>query len=242
MNTFNHPSEKQLSLFYDELLDREEANQIQRHAETCEVCRKVLHAYRALEIAFQAEFSAEETERLLGDTVQEVHARIIDSERRARVQSEPGWAWLLTPRALLAGLAVVLLFCGLVSTISVDQVRSWVAWKPAEEPAPKERPLSMEQKQAMLLAAQFVKSTVDSGIERAKAKGEQWGEKLNTFQEEAGKAITLGAISAPQIASPSQTSSEEAPSHTPIDALNRVGQQQMALGVGTSMLSLLTVF
>ncbi len=238
MKATHHLSEEHISFYYDGLLDPLEKQIVEEHLEECDLCMNLLKTFQSFDAALQPEFSEEELQRLLSNTVQEVHNRIIESDRLNRTSSQPAWAWLLMPRNLLAGLAVVILFCGSFallnqnSNLFITMDDSLIEVTEELTPPP---PLSAPQKEAIIQIARWARSTAGTGIDYAKEKKVAVDDTLSTLHINTDKAISQ------TILFKKETTTAETPSNTPnaLQKLAAVGQEQITFGLGTTMLSLI---
>lgn len=257
------PTLEQLSLFYDGLLDEDEARAVAAYLAENEPCRCVLSAFGDFDAALQPDLPEDQLDTLLHDNLKTIHERLAVHERRVRPQELSIWGWLLNPRNLLAGLAGVLLLFGVYAVYEHNSGPAPQIAVQTPPPAPSVNPhaeteppfeyesfsemkaaaLSEAQKGAILAFAGMAKSALSTGYEYARETASPLKKTLESLPENSKLGLAVNAIrsSVPQ-ANESVPDAQAAAPNTATATLARAGTQQLALGLGTSFLSLITVF
>ncbi|RJP26297.1 MAG: hypothetical protein C4527_15580 [Candidatus Omnitrophota bacterium] len=243
MNRKTHLTEKQLSFYFDGLLDEEETRSVAAHLAECESCRYVLNTFACFDKAWQPDLSDEEMRRLLGNTVQDVHARIIESERRERSMAQPAWVWFFNPKNLLAAMGAMILVCGAISLWMQESgnftAAGVVAVNEEFEPLPE---ASQPQKEALITVAQWAKSTAAGGLDYAIEKKDVVGKTLSSLQKETDKALGKGILITGQGAEETEPADGNASSSPgAFHNFMRVGREQVLLGLVSLCASILTL-
>ncbi len=244
MNT--HVTEKLLSFFYDGLLDEQESKAVADHLEKCESCQALLETYECFDNVLQTDLTEDEIQQLLGNNLKEVHERILESERQERTIAQPFWVWFLTPRNLLAGLAVFVMFCGAISLLNQEQGGSFLAMFNGEEREVTEEletppPLSVAQQEAIVTVARWAKSTAGNGFQYAKEKTEVVGDTFASIQKGTDIALTRGILTASNTDQESIDAAEEEESASTLQKLVKVGRKQVVMGLMSLCASILTL-
>ena len=220
MNQNKRPTLEELSLYYDGLLEGNQKDWVEEWLQKDQSSRQMLNLFHDLECAAEPNLSEDELNQLLGNTVQQVHERILQEPRR-----QDGWFFLFKPRWILTALGTVLLFAvvftqwetgNIISNDHTAQVHQNKETNLADLNAKIERPeLSPVQKQAMLALGNSAKSYFDKGLNYATERTQKVKETLSNESDVL-------------------TSAQE--------KMIKEGQRQIAIGLGASVLTLLTVF
>lgn len=257
------PTLEQLSLYYDGLLDEDEARAVAAYLEENEPSRCVLSVFGDFDAALQPDLPEDQIDAWLHDNLKTIHERLALQEHRSRRPSDSIWGWILNPRNLLAGLAGILLLFGVytvyehtagvapqIAIQTPPEASSGNSLPDTEPPVEyasfsemKAAAISEAQKGAILTIAGLAKSALSTGFEYAKETASPLGKTLESLpgNSEFGLAVNAIRSSVPQ-PNESAADAQTAAPNTATAALARTGTQQLALGLGTTILSLITVF
>ncbi len=223
MNEKNHLTLRQLSLYYDGLLEKDEAEAIASQLNGDKTGQETLRFFEGIDDSLQPELSEDEIGDFLGDTLKNVHERLIEEDRHTRTERQSIFDWFFAPRNLIGALAGTMLLFAIFTSIDPRHIFNPV---PEDEPAV----ASAVQKEAIIAAAEFTKSVFGTGVEYAKSKAEPLGDSIallpdrstDVQQDESGDPTAEASIAS--------------------KLLNRSDTQQIALGMGVSVLSMASVF
>ncbi|MDX9753578.1 MAG: hypothetical protein RBU29_06425 [bacterium] len=242
MNQNSKPTLEHLSLYFDGLLPEAESRQVEAFVQTEESC-KMLEVMALFDSALQPDLDEEAIDSMLANTVHEVHARIQQQEPRREAQ----WFFFLTPQFILSSVfALVLLMVGV-------SMAPWEHWGQGTQIAslPKEdasfeipsldKIQEIAQGQALIAMAQMAKKAVDGGVGYV---AQQTEASKASFEgtEQTLVANAIRTVRAPE-ASPAPAAvvdSDSAATENPM--LVTMGKTQLALGLGATVLQLVTVF
>ncbi|MBD3267699.1 hypothetical protein GF373_13600 [bacterium] len=241
------PTLEQISLYFDGLLPQEEKSMVEAYLQQ-KGGSQCMDLFQEFDNAMQPDLTDAQIDAALSNNVQEVHARL--QERHPRRAST--WAYLFSPQFILASIAFILLFMGV--TTSID----WQAMgnKPADNPtiaentgtetSPLDSDKSISEKireekekaqgKALIAMAGYMKNAVTSGFQYATEKTDTDQVLKNTNKTLVGSAIKT--LQKKETNNTAETETDEPASNTLID----IGKKQLAIGLGASMLHLVTVF
>ncbi len=246
----NKPTFEELSLYYDGLLDAARQVEVQEWLEHDPQSQRVLSAFSLLDRSQQPEMSQDELDGFLDGTLQNIHARIYSEDRMAKYQSTSILNWL-SPKVLgsvfalsVTAFALVLAFNAThtVDTPTQDNPQTVIQGVTPLDETPRtedQAGITEEmQRQALLATARTAKSWIETGMQYAAANRERVTKPLQEFQADANKALALSTL--PPVlprANPDGLPEEETPPSA-VQTLAQVGQQQVAIGLGVSLLTL----
>lgn len=222
MNEKKHLTLRELSLYYDGLLEEIDVESAASQLKEDRAGQEVLKFFGGIESALQPELSEEEIGSFLDDTLKNVHERLIEEERHTRLERRSVFDWIFAPRNLIGALAGMLILFGIFTSVDPRQFFNHTR---EEEPST----VSMAQKEAILAATKFTKSAVESGIAYAKTKAEPL-------------SGSIASLPIKTIVAPTQKSTDSNTLPTTLDLLKRQDTQQIAVGMGVSVLSMVSVF
>lgn len=245
----------ELSLYYDGLLDGEKRKEVETWLNDHEESKCLLQVFERFDSALETDLPDDQLESLLGDNLKSVHERLIQEDPQRRKESVSLWDWLLMPRNLLAGLAGLLVLFGLYSAIVPMEYPGNPALVASAVPTPtptvetdepageksKEPVVNEAQKQVILAAAGLAKRAFSSGVDYAKEQGKPLGESLKVLPQTADLRAVLQSFASTgdqESESNQYTTQKEL---SPGDQLARSGAKQLAIGLGASLLSLISV-
>ncbi|HOJ61043.1 MAG TPA: hypothetical protein PK878_12215 [bacterium] len=257
------PTLEELSLFYDGLLDEEEARRVAASLEENEPSRCLLAAFGDFDAALRHNLPEDQFDSLLRDNLKHIQERLAGQERRARPRTASVWGWFLNPWNLAAGFAgILILFCvfslfeqqsGVAPQIAVQIPSGMDGMIPEADTGPvtnhvslaemKDAALTEAQKGAILALASLARSALSTGFEYAKETTSPLGKTLESLPEtsELGLAVSAIRSSVPQPAE-SVPESPESTLNPASATIARTGTRQLALGLGTTLLSMICVF
>ncbi|MBN2326632.1 MAG: hypothetical protein JXR73_05710 [Candidatus Omnitrophica bacterium] len=256
MNDKRKPNLQDLSLYYDGLLDEEKRRQVEAFLENGGEEKRFLTMFECFDSALESDLSDDRIDALLSDNLKGVHERLIQEDRQRRKESASLWDWLLMPRNLLAGLASILLLFGVFSTFKpMDQSspQNIMIAKGDPSPTPELNPVEKiisakdgsvvdeTQKQVILAAASLAKRAFSSSFDYAKEQGKPIGDSFKSLPQTADLGAAFQALTSS--GAPAGDASTEAAesSFAPSQQLARSGARQLAIGIGASLLSLVSV-
>lgn len=226
-------TEKELSFYYDGLLDEERRQRVEETLKDDSIARHRLETYALFDEALQPDLSREEIDNLLANNATEIHQKLLQPVKR----TESFWAFLLAPRALAGACVVLMLF-----SATLFQFESTNFSTPNQDD---QVVVTEAQRLAMQAITDYTKSALGRGVGMA---AQQSGTLQETFsaleQQQPGALLALGAIRSTLDATGAKASAddEQAENQQPIRRLIHAGIQQVALGIGMSILGLLSVF
>ncbi len=246
MKQNSRPTVEELSLYYDGLLDGEAKERVEAALSSNPECHDLLNLFEQFDRSMEPAVTESEIDNVLDNTIQHVHDRLVEQPR----QREWGWYFIFNPKFLASAFSVLLIF----SLVMVD-------WNPStntpqsNNPDPMiaqfpttnqqqqeiERPeLDEVQKKALLALTDTAKTYFNKGLDYAGEKTTAIKETLTNLPEDTQAGMTIGAFKS---ALSGQKSEKQSPNENSVSQkLVKAGQQQIALGLGASMLTLITVF
>lgn len=246
MKQNSRPSMEELSLYYDGLLDGEAKERVEAALNTDPECRDLLNLFEQFDSTMEPAISESEIDNLLDNTIQQVHERLVEAPRR----SEWGWCFIFNPKFLASAFSVLLI----VSLVMVDWNPSSVTPQPdnpdpiiAQVPTTNQQQQTIErpeldeiQKKALLALTDTAKTYFNKGLDYAGEKTTAIKETLTNLPEDTQAGMTIGAFKS---ALSGQKTEKQTPNENSVSQkLVKAGQQQIAIGLGASMLTLITVF
>ncbi len=266
MNQKQKPDLHDLSLYYDGLLDREKSAEIEAQLEQNQSDKRMLDVFKRFESALDSDLDDDRFDQLLNNNLTSIHERLITEEKTHRKQSISIWDWMLMPRNLLAGLAGLLIIFGVFSSIApMDQGPTMVAInndhgksdvetgkgkgvitddihdQPTIDLDNEEPVVDEAQKQVLIAATGYAKSAFSSGFDYAREKSQPIGKTLSAIPQTADLGIALKAFTSAGSQPDKATDSGEAITLSANQLLARTGVKQLALGLGASLITLISV-
>ena len=255
MNQKQKPDLHDLSLYYDGLLDQAKSTEIEAQLEQNQSDKRMLDVFKRLESALDDDLNNDRIDQLLNNNLTGIHERLIQEEKTHRKQSISIWDWMLMPRNLLTGLAGLLILFGVFSSIGpMDQgSSSVVASVPitnddqndpmiASDLVNNEEPVVDEtQKQVIIAATGFAKSAFYSGFGYAKEQSKPIGKTFSALSQTSDLGIALKAFTSSASQLDKAASSGEAVTLSANQLLARTSVKQLALGLGASLITLVSV-
>lgn len=246
----NHkPTLEELSLYYDGLLDAKRQSEVNAWLENDPASKQTLAAFELFDRSLQPELKHDELDGFLSDTLQNVHAQIYAEDRVAKYQSASWLVWL-SPKVLVPALGIAVAVFAVIVTInnmnSVDSTGEQSAPPEiiVENPNPINDIMEEEsaidetlQREAMLATARFAKNWMDAGMQYANANREQVTQPLQELKTSAEKALTLSTIPSLLPRTEAEPNTEVSTPPSAIATLAKAGQQQVAIGLGVSLLA-----
>lgn len=248
----NKPTIEELSLYYDGLLDHKRETEINTWLETDPASQQVLDTFSMIDRSQQPEIKHDELDGFLSDTLQNVHARIYAEDREAKYRSTSVLSWL-SPKIMVPALGItVAAFAMIISLNNLNTVDSptpdhtqppVISGDPDiipddgndEQLTPIEETVRRE---AMLATARMARSLYDNSIQYAKDNSERVTQPLQDLKSKTESALTLSTIPPLMPRTESQTTDENAKPPSAVQSLAKMGQQQVAIGLGVSLLTL----
>jgi hypothetical protein len=243
-----NPTPEQLSLYFDGLLPEQERRKVEDylHANPTPNC---MDMFQQFDDALQPELSDAELEQVLSNTVQEVHARVNQLSKR----QETSWAFFLSPKFILASMVAVLLLMGTLSTVEwggTPETEPGSMIAQGTDPADDDKPVDLDkpidkqideakqrmQGEALIAMAGVVKNTLSSGLDYA---AKQTKESREPF-DQANRTLVGSALSS--IRSPQKTETQNQEKTLSTATIAELGKNQLAIGLGASVINLVTVF
>ena len=244
MSSDNRPTMEEFSLYYDGLLEGEVKKRVEEYLATIEEPEIMLSLFKQFDQALEPCLPDEEVNRLLSTNLQEIHDKIYRTEQRV---TETGWRFSDPEAHSGSGFALMFIAAGVslmqqehpnqqnqiivkedrpipqptVHSMDLPQNQQ-IAQSPPANPGPsrnrmEDQPqVSEAQKQMILALAQYAKNAVNSGVETI------------TEQTQGIRAEVTGNI--------------DDSGTKPVDQIARLSRQQVAIGLGASMLSMMMVF
>lgn len=266
MNTNRRPTLEEISLYYDGLLQGEAKDRVEAFLNANPETDPMMRLFQDFECAQENDISEAEVDRLLANNLQEIHSRIY----KVNQSREIGWFYLLSPRFICGTIAVLLcLAIGIsmlergdpsmnspLDTPKIAQAPERGSDTPEIGPAPtvpttmvsapdvlKERDVQVNevQKQAILTMALYAKSALNTGMETVAEKSRGVSQNLALLDENTPLAFDVVRSALDQPAFQAQGDTIQA-TNSSTEALAKLGRQQLALGLGASMISMISVF
>jgi hypothetical protein len=252
MNQKQKPDLHDLSLYYDGLLDQAKSAEIEAQLEQNQSDKRMLDVFKRLESALDSDLEDDRIDQLLNNNLTGIHERLIQEEKTHRKQSISIWDWMLMPRNLLAGLAGLLILFGVFSSIGpMDQGSSSVVASvpitnddqddPMIQVNNEEPVVDETQKQVIIAATGFAKSAFYSGFGYAKEQSKPIGKTFSALPQTSDLGIALKAFTSSASHSDKAASSGESVTLSANQLLARTSVKQLALGLGASLITLVSV-
>ena len=243
MNDKRKPDFEQLSLFYDGVLSGEEQAKIKEYLDSAPDDPAV-KLFQHMDAALELDITEEQIDLVLSNTIQEVHARINQITNRR----ESSWGVLFSPKLLFGGVMALLLLLCAATTIDWQK-----GTNPASQIATAEKEYVLPtidelkeraQGEALLQMARMTKSAFQSGVEYAAkqtepSKGSFEGTKQTLIASALQTAMKAEAEPDP---SPETSNTQSADQSSPSETLANMGKNQLAIGLGVSVLHLVSAF
>lgn len=243
MNEKQKPTFEQFSLYFDGLLPEDEKRQVEEYLQTNQSC-KAMQMMEAIDAALQPDLSDEAIDQLLSNTVQEVHARIQQQVPRR----EGNWFFLLSPKFILTSALALLFVMAGISLIPWDQwsqgpqVASIDQEDTSFQIPSLDKVQEVAQGQALISMAQLAKKALDGGVDYVAKQSESSKDSFQgTSQTLVANAIKTVRSAQEPLPAPDQVSSASTEPSAAM-SLASAGKTQLALGLGASVLQLVTVF
>lgn len=261
MNENNRPSLEELSLYYDGQLPPEDAQRVKAWLSGQEGHDPALDMMHAFDEAMQPDLSDDAIEQLLSNNVQEIHQRIFESERR----TDSGWLFFLQPKFLASALGVFLMLAVGISLMqesdtnrASDNNATIARNNTAETTQPGsgdegqktgnqnteenagDQALRAMEEQMVLALTDYAKSALNTGYDYANKQGQSLMKNLDAAQQDQPRPLALDAIRMTLSQSGGEDKGTEA--NPAAENLAAVGKQQVAIGVGATMLTMINVF
>lgn len=260
MNDKKKPNLYDLSLHYDGLLEENRRNEVEAYLEEGAEGKNLMQFFQCVDSALEGDLPDDRLDVLLSDNLKGIHERLHREEQQRQRDSISIWDWLLMPRNILAGLAGILILFGVFSvynpTLQPDggDMTALVAKAvPTAAPATgksdakgvvdvmEETAVNEAQKQVILAAANLAKRAFSNSYNYAKEQGRPLGESLTVMPQTTNLGVAWQALtSSPKTASDS-TQVEGAAPLSPNERLARAGASQLAIGLGASLLNLISI-
>jgi hypothetical protein len=248
----NKPTIEELSLYYDGLLDHKRQNDIKTWLENDPASQRVLDTFAMFDRSQQPDTGQDELDGFLSDTLQNVHARIYAEDRDAKYKSASWLSWL-SPKIMVPALVItVAAFAVIISLNNLNTVEPpnpdetqspIIVQVPSDIPGDNQTldPSAIEEtvrREAMLATARMARSLFDNGMQYAQENSERVTQPLKDLKTKTESALTLSTI--PSLLPRTEPQDENANVAPPsaIHSLAKMGQQQVAIGLGISLLTL----
>lgn len=256
MNEKRRPNLQDLSFYYDGLLDMEKRKEVEEWLGKSEKEKELLTLFASFDAAMQDDPPDDRIDSLLDGNLTEIHKRLIQDDHQRRRESVSFWDWLLLPRHILAGVAGVLILFGIFSAVGPmnqsNAPQPVIANAPSssapsaefnngDADKPKESVVNAAQKQVILAAADLAKRAFSSSVDYAKEQGKPLGESLKNLPQTANLSVALQSVASPQKSSANPETGDKQETLSPNEQLARSGAKQLAIGLGASLLSLISV-
>ena len=239
MNDKRKPTLEQLSFFYDGLLSEDDQKWVKEYLDSESSCH-AMDLFQIMEASLEPDLSEDQIDLVLSNTIQEVHARI----EEVRPRRESSWNFLFSPKLILGG-AVAVLFLLCVAT-TVDWHKGSIPGQIAQVQQDENNLPSIDQLkeraqgEALLKMARMTKSALQSGVDYAarqteSSKGSFEGSKQTLV---ANALRTAMNPESPQASTNIPGTSESSAAVSLAD----VSKKQLAIGLGVSVLHLVSVF
>lgn len=246
----NKPIDSQtLSQYYDGLLSPEESARIEAALEQNPDLKKTLDSYHMFDQALSPNLEDAGIDRLLSNTIQEVHQKLARPARREATLFD----WVFAPRTL-ATTCILLVMMGLgVSTVmnSLDTESTQPSLLSRimevvipEEETPDDTFVSVQhralQNQALAMIGGYAQSALNEGVRMASEQTDTLSETYRTLESRSKAGPALQAIRSTVSTTAGQPAVlEEEPSSA--FRLFQAGMQQVVLGLGATFVTLFTL-
>lgn len=255
MNEIRKPTLNELSNYYDGLLDGEDKRRVETYLETHHDSKQILELFDVFDHCSDIEIPEERIDMILSGNLTEIHERLIREERRERKGHVSWLSWFFMPQNLLAGLAALLVLFGTAlffeqSFNAGDQgveIAQGTTPKGPDDSGPTGDPttehietsvptLSDAQKTTYIALIELTKTAVSNGYEFAKEQTKPLEQNITSMSKAADLSNGLGMIK------PAETTSDNSTLADARKSLAIAGTQQIAIGLGASVISMISVF
>lgn len=240
----NKPTIEELSLYYDGLLDHKRQNEIKTWLETDPASQHVLDTFALFDRSQQPDTTCDELDGFLSDTLQNVHARIYAEDRDAKYKSVSWLSWL-SPKIMVPAMGLTIAVFALVIAFNnlntVDTSTHVGEQPPVNVAGLDEEQQAIEEtvrREAMLATARVARSLFNNGMQYAQENSGRVTQPLKELKAKTENALTLSTIPTLLPRTEPQETNDNTQPPSAVRSLAKMGQQQVAIGLGVSLLTL----